>query len=105
MEWIASKMEDAPRATQSVTRAIEVANTEMQAGLQNARSYLHRGAAYALSGKHEGAIRDLDKVVELQPNFAAAYRERGVIYKRVGNDQEARRDFQKADHIAGTQKR
>jgi tetratricopeptide (TPR) repeat protein len=95
-----AKLANTTRAMQNYTQAIDMTRNEMQAaGAKNARSYLLLGVTYALSGQYETAIQHLDKAIELNPQLAAAYRERGLIHKRMGNEERALSDFQKAGQI------
>ena len=50
----------------------------------------------AKQGEYEGAIRGYDRVIEIDPNFADAYYNRGVAKVRLKEFQEAIEDFDKA---------
>ena len=47
-------------------------------------------------GKHDKAIADLDKAIELDSNYALAYNNRGVAYGDMGEYNRAIADFDKA---------
>ena len=47
-------------------------------------------------GKHKGAIEDLDKAIELNPNNEAGYINRGNSKNNFGQYQEAIEDYDKA---------
>lgn len=59
-------------------------------------AYLNRGLAYDGLGKHDQAIRDYNKCIELDQNFAKAYSNRGIIYSRLGDYWSAIKDFDNA---------
>ena len=50
----------------------------------------------AKQGEYKGAIRDYDRVIEIDPNFADAYYNRGVVKVRLKEFQEAIKDFDEA---------
>ena len=45
----------------------------IEADPKGAMAYYNRGLAYQLNGDGDRAISDFNKVIELNPNFAAAY--------------------------------
>jgi Tfp pilus assembly protein PilF len=47
-------------------------------------------------GDVSGAIQDLDRAIDLDPNYAEAYVERGNIYYERGQLQRAKMDFDRA---------
>ncbi|HJX46057.1 MAG TPA: tetratricopeptide repeat protein, partial [Patescibacteria group bacterium] len=49
--------------------------------------------AYDEKGDHEMAIKDYDKTIELNPDYANAYYNRGIAYKAKGMLKEAEQDF------------
>lgn len=59
----------------------------------------NRGLDSIYSGKYQQAINDFDKVIEIYPNFAAAYNYRGAAHYKLGNHQQAINDFSKAIEI------
>ena len=56
---------------------------------------LNRGVAYYQSGQYELAIRDYDKVIELNPNDDVAYNNRVVAYSALGQYERAIQDYNK----------
>ena len=46
----------------------------------NVEAYIHRGLAYHHKGEYDRAIEDFTKAIELKPNCASAYYDRGVAY-------------------------
>jgi tetratricopeptide (TPR) repeat protein len=68
-----------------------------------ARSYYVRGLAqYRLNNLRE-AIADFNRALNLDPEYASAYRDRGVVYKELGNLSAANQDFQSAAQRFKTQ--
>ena len=61
--------------------------------------YHNRGWAYIQLTKFPLAILDLTKAIELRPDFAAAYRLRGLVYKKMGNPAKAEADMQEAERF------
>ena len=60
-------------------------------------SYFNRGLAYYYYlGQHQRAIQDYDKAIQLDPNDAKAYNNRGFAYHNLGQDAEADADKAKA---------
>ena len=47
-------------------------------------------------GKYEEAIKDYDKVIELNPQYDGAHYNRGVVKNYLGYYEEAIKDFDKA---------
>jgi Flp pilus assembly protein TadD len=52
----------------------------------------------ALSDKDEleRAVREFNRAIELDPRYALAYGNRGLVLLRLGKDSEAERDFERA---------
>lgn len=55
-----------------------------------------RGSSYINLNEFIKAIKDLDEVIELNPNISSSYNDRGLCYGRLGDNQKALLDFQKA---------
>ncbi|MDP8265931.1 MAG: tetratricopeptide repeat protein [Candidatus Aceula meridiana] len=53
---------------------------------QNYKDIFSQAVQYAQKGEHEKAIEFLEKVVELNPNFAPAYNFLGMSYQEAGLD-------------------
>ena len=63
---------------------------------KTALAYNNRANSYHHKREYDKAIADCTRAIELNPNFAAAYYNRGVVYKRRNEAQAARRDFERA---------
>jgi len=61
-----------------------------------AGNYNNRGNAYAKSNKHEKAIEDYNKAIELNPDDATAYNNRGNTYAKSNKHEKAIEDYNKA---------
>lgn len=62
---------------------------------EDASVYVSRAAAYAGRNRHDLAIGDLDKAIELDPKLPAAYLGRGEAYEKSGNTEKAIADYKK----------
>jgi tetratricopeptide (TPR) repeat protein len=62
----------------------------------NKINYYKRSLAYLFANKHELALNDADKVVELDPAFSKGFLHRGKILARIGECKKAQEDFEKA---------
>lgn len=58
-------------------------------------AYITRAAAQQAQLDDSAALSDYAKAIELLPNFAAAYLQRGALYERINNYKAAIRDFSK----------
>ncbi len=46
--------------------------------------------------EHEEAMKDYDKAIELNPQYAEAYNNRGIAKAELGRNEEAMKDYDKA---------
>ena len=60
------------------------------------RSYYNRAVAYAGMGQQERAARDYDKAIELAPNYASAFHNRGNLRRHLGRHGDAIDDYDRA---------
>src|SRR5260221_14230859 len=60
---------------------------------------LFRSNAYDDKGDHDHAIADYTQAIRLDPNYASAYMERGIVYKRLKEYDRAVQDFSEAIRI------
>ncbi|MFT5602234.1 MAG: Tfp pilus assembly protein PilF [Flavobacteriales bacterium] len=66
---------------------------------ENIEAYFVRGYIYAEMKKHAEAIKDFDKVIQLDYTFYKAYYDRGVCHSELGNVDEACRNFEIAKNM------
>ena len=71
-----------------------------------AQGYHGRGVAYYNESKEkdndnlfEPALEDLDKALELKPDFAEAYKDRALLHRDLGDTENALSDLDKAIEI------
>ena len=62
------------------------------------QAYYGRGITFRLQGKLKEALSDLDKVIELAPDDAAAHYHRGQVLRQMGRTQEALQAFRTVLH-------
>jgi lipoprotein NlpI len=61
-----------------------------------AERYYNRGIAYDELGQHQRAIEDYTEAIRLEPDYDAAYNNRGIAYLMQDNNNLGCRDAQKA---------
>jgi tetratricopeptide (TPR) repeat protein len=66
----------------------------------NANAYYNRGNARMDEGDPNGAIRDFDKAVTLNPQNVLAWNNRGVVRQKTGDLDGALSDFNRAIQLA-----
>jgi len=69
---------------------------------QHPRFYADRGSLLGQSGDLDGATADLNKAIELEPKFAKAYGDRGIVHLMRGEDADAESDFRKCFELDKT---
>jgi tetratricopeptide (TPR) repeat protein len=58
-------------------------------------AYRQRGNAYFSKNEYSRAIADYDRAIELEPEVAKAYFNRGSLYQAIGEKEKASIDFRK----------
>jgi len=61
--------------------------------------YHTRGLCYGLIAKYPLAIADLTKAIQLRPDYASAYKVRGLVYQKMGNLRAAKGDLASAERL------
>jgi len=77
-------------------KAITLLNHNIQSGFQDADNYFYRGWAYEMSGNMEAALRDLSRVIQMEPGESRAYTEMAQIYFNSGRFDRVKRLLAKA---------
>ena len=75
-------------ALDDLTESIKLKETDL--------AYLNRGVTYAALNKINSALSDLNKAIKMNPSYAKAYRNRGIISHHSGNTNEACKDWERA---------
>ncbi|MEK6233991.1 MAG: tetratricopeptide repeat protein, partial [Planctomycetales bacterium] len=63
---------------------------------RQAREAADKGSDFLLEGEHDQAIAELNRAIELKPDFADAYLTRGAACRNKGETDEARKDYFRA---------
>ena len=92
-ERAARTSRDGDTAIAHLTRAIELKP-------RRPRLYRARASAYAQMADYAAATDDLDACVDLAPDFASAYVDRGLVHRARGLHEAALGDFMRAKQIA-----
>lgn len=66
-----------------------------------ATTYYFRGAAWLRRKEYARAVEDLNQAIHLNPEDALAYDQRGVAHIRLGNSEQAVRDWEQSISIKG----
>jgi tetratricopeptide (TPR) repeat protein len=82
-------------------KSVEVDPTEI-AEPKDADDFLKRGMAYYARKQYEDAEKDLNKAIELNPNFIDAYYSVGMVYKAENRKDDAIKAFQRAINLIET---
>ena len=69
---------------------------------QHPRFYGDRGNLLVQKADLDGGMADLDKAIELEPKFAKAYGDRGIVHLMRGEDTAAESDFRKCFELDKT---
>ena len=84
---------------QTLPEAIAHFTTHLETNPQ--AKYFHvRGIAYASVGKNKLAMNDFDHAIQLAPDLAAVYVNRGNLWRTQGKWDRARQDYDKAIELA-----
>lgn len=65
----------------------------------SATDWLDKGNAFSISKRHNEAVDAYNKAIELNPEFAVAYNNRGLAYNNLGNYQRAIDDYKIAARL------
>lgn len=97
---------DYSTAERNFTKAIDSGRLlrEVLAEAYSERADARGSAAYNTPGSDEilvSALADISKAIELRPDYAYYYRERGTVYADLGAYNEAFADFEKLEELEG----
>jgi len=88
-------------AAGQLTEALSHYHSAVEIDPKNYLTFFKRAAVFLALGRSKSALPDLDRVIELRPDFLKARIERGNILLKQGSLQEARLDFQFAVSVEG----
>ncbi len=74
--------------------------TEVIRRRRGAAAYYHRARAYVQLDKEALALKDFARAIEVEPEFAEAYLERGEIFERLGHREDAEFDYLKVVELS-----
>ena len=80
-------------------KTIDFCSRGLKINHESAYLFYMRGRSEGDLGELKEGIEDLNKAIELYPNFAEAYAERGAIKNKLGNQKGAMEDHKKAKEI------
>ena len=76
--------------------------TTQAAFAQTANDWFDSGLAKAKRGDYQGAIDDYTRAIQINPNDAKAYSNRGIVLEIVGDLKGACTDWRKAAELGNT---
>lgn len=79
-------------------RFLQIANEWLQENPKNFHAYFSRHFVWNQIGQPRRALEDLDKVIELNPT-QAVFCARGMVYRRLGEHENALEDFRRGEAI------
>ena len=89
------RQENPEDAVQDYSRALQI-NEQAKNQSLDQTAYSNRASALFQIGDFSGAIRDVDKAIELKPDAAEDYLKRGTIKVAMGSKEEGAEDLEKA---------
>lgn len=78
------------------TSAVIISLTSAMAQEKSWADYWIEGIEHSGKGEYFEAIQDYDQAIALNPEYAAAYYNKGIAKRNSGRTQAAKADFQKA---------
>jgi Flp pilus assembly protein TadD len=66
---------------------------------KNFEAHLALGRAHALAGRHAEAVASLERAAALAPHRPDAHYQLGLSLRRLGRDEEARREFATVERL------
>ena len=77
------------------TLAADYYNKALDYNKTSARGIVSKGRLYKRSTNYEGAAAEFEQAIQLDPNYAPAYRELGETYFRLGRLEKAKEQYRK----------
>ena len=79
-------------------KALSMPDSSWAKWYEEIEAFVHNGRGFALAGLGESgpAMDEFDASIRLSPENAWVYHNRALVYDRVGSQQKAREDYQKA---------
>lgn len=87
-----------PSSSKAKTSQASPPNTNSSSSV-DAKTYYERGMEKARKGKYKEAIADFLRAILINPNYAEAYKYRGLAYSKLEDSQKAIEDFKNAADI------
>ena len=89
---------ESEKAKEAFEKALEMDNTTIEEGTYKKmyRKYYSRGLTYYEMREYDKAISDFNKAIELQSDYAEAYRDLGKAYVAIGDTANAKEAFETA---------
>jgi len=77
---------------------------DMEEGIIDETYAIHifKGERHTLNNKHQQAVAEFQKAIQINPNYAIAYSSLGLVYFYIGQNQQAITELQKAIDIKPT---
>jgi len=83
---------DNEKALADINKAIEIEP-------ENHRFHYHKGAIHLKNNEFDEALEALSRSIDLSPEYAPAYFLRSEVYDKLGEEEAAAADFNKADML------
>ena len=95
IHWVLTRL-GVGRSSKVSSRWRDVYQVDPDSAEAYAEAYLRQASSYSYRGEYQTAVADYDKAIQLAPNFAKAYHNRGAAYHNLGQDAKADADNAKA---------
>ena len=92
-EKVAATLMSPPTPT---TESASTVNKILDNVLALSENHVTTGVDYFKDGRYEDAIQEFDQAIQLDPDFAIAFMDRGLAYYHLGQHTKAEADFAKA---------
>ncbi len=79
------------------TKALEDIAMAIEAEPENHRFHYHKGAIHLKNEELDEAVEALSRAIDIAPDYAPAYLLRSEVFDKLGEEEAAAADFNKAD--------